>query len=150
MGRLDDIQTALKPFKKMKYIIMTILGQAESFETINRPDPTVTLFDGFFLGKYKDTNVKFSYNLDSSLQFMLFKFKIYIFHILETSRFIFLHNFQLKGTSQIKMVSSERSDRDLSQGGHQSVKIKFQKQYIFSRRHKKVKIQETMHIEENL
>ena len=36
---------------------MTILGLAESFKTMNRPDPipfpTVTLFDGLFLGNYK-------------------------------------------------------------------------------------------------
>ena len=31
---------------------MTILGLAESFKTMNRPGPTVTLFDGFFLEKY--------------------------------------------------------------------------------------------------
>jgi len=40
MGRLDDIQTALKPLenlKKFKYIFMTILGLAESFKTMNRP-----------------------------------------------------------------------------------------------------------------
>ena len=36
MGRLDDIQAALKPLKKskkLKYIFMTILGLAESFKT---------------------------------------------------------------------------------------------------------------------
>ena len=37
---------------------MTIFGPAESFKTINQPDPTlpdltVTLFDSLFLGKYK-------------------------------------------------------------------------------------------------
>ena len=37
---------------------MTILGPAESFKTMNRPDLsqsdlTVTLFDGLFYGKYK-------------------------------------------------------------------------------------------------
>ena len=51
MGRLDDIQAALKPLKKskkLKYIFMTILGQAESFKTMNRPSPTVKLFDGLF------------------------------------------------------------------------------------------------------
>ena len=37
----------------MKYIFMTILGLAESFKTMNRPDPTVTLFDALFLGEYK-------------------------------------------------------------------------------------------------
>ena len=32
---------------------MTILGLAESFKTMNRPDLSVTLFDGLFLEKYK-------------------------------------------------------------------------------------------------
>ena len=37
---------------------MNILGLAELFKTMNRPDPaqpnpTVTLFDGLFLGKFK-------------------------------------------------------------------------------------------------
>jgi len=32
---------------------MTILGLAESFKTVNQPDPNVTLFDGLFLRKYK-------------------------------------------------------------------------------------------------
>jgi len=41
---LDDIQTALKLLK----LFMTILGVAESFKTMNRPDPTVTLFDSLF------------------------------------------------------------------------------------------------------
>ena len=39
MGRLDDIQTALKPLKKsekMKNIFMTFLGRAETFKTMNR------------------------------------------------------------------------------------------------------------------
>ena len=40
MGRLNDIQTALKP-----YICMNILGSAELFKTVHRPDPTETLFD---------------------------------------------------------------------------------------------------------
>ena len=42
MGHLDDIQTALKPLKKRKrlnYIFMTILGLAQYFKTMNRPDP---------------------------------------------------------------------------------------------------------------
>ena len=47
MGYLVDTQTALE--KK----IMTILGLGESFKTVNQPDPTVTLYDGLFLGKYK-------------------------------------------------------------------------------------------------
>ena len=32
---------------------MTILGLAESFKTMNRPDPIITLFDDLYLGKYK-------------------------------------------------------------------------------------------------
>ena len=43
MGRLNDIQTALKPLKtgkKFKYIFMIILGLAESFVMMNRPDRT--------------------------------------------------------------------------------------------------------------
>ena len=32
---------------------MTILRLAESFKMMNQHDPTVTLFDGLFLGKYK-------------------------------------------------------------------------------------------------
>ena len=56
MSRLDDIQTVLKPLqisKKLKCIFMIILGLTESFTMMNRPNPTVTLFDGLFLGKYK-------------------------------------------------------------------------------------------------
>ena len=36
----------------MNYIIITILGLAESFKAINWPGPTVTFFDGTILGKY--------------------------------------------------------------------------------------------------
>ena len=32
---------------------MTILGSAESFKMMNRPDPTETLFDGMLLRKYE-------------------------------------------------------------------------------------------------
>ena len=32
---------------------MTIFGPAESIRMMNWPDPTVTLFDGLFLRKYK-------------------------------------------------------------------------------------------------
>ena len=39
--------------ENIKYIFMTILGQTESFKTMNRPGPTVMLFDGLFLRKYK-------------------------------------------------------------------------------------------------
>ena len=61
---------------------MTILGQlAESFKTVNRPDPTVTFFDGglFFSKSIKDRDLKFQHNLHSSLQFILIKLGIDIF-----------------------------------------------------------------------
>ena len=35
--------------KKLKYIFMSISGLAESFKTMSRPDPSVTLFDDLFL-----------------------------------------------------------------------------------------------------
>ena len=41
MGRLEDIQAALKPLKKKKkieYFFMIILGLDESFKTMIRPD----------------------------------------------------------------------------------------------------------------
>ena len=38
VGRLDDIQTALKSFKKLKENLMIILELDESFRTVNRPD----------------------------------------------------------------------------------------------------------------
>ena len=34
-------------------VFMTILGLTESFKTMNRPDPTATLFDSLFLEKYR-------------------------------------------------------------------------------------------------
>ena len=39
--------------KKLKYIFWTIFGLAESFKTMNRLGPTVTLFDVLFIRKYK-------------------------------------------------------------------------------------------------
>ena len=56
MGRLDNIQIALKPIKKSEKIethFMSILGLYESIETMNQPDPTLKLFTSLFLGKYK-------------------------------------------------------------------------------------------------
>ena len=39
---------------------MNILGLAESFETMKRPGPTVTLFDSLYLGKYNRYGRKIS------------------------------------------------------------------------------------------
>ena len=42
MGRLDAIQTALKPLKKSEKNVNTfldILGLTELFKTMNQPDP---------------------------------------------------------------------------------------------------------------
>ena len=60
---LNSSENIKKNGKKLKSIFMIILELAESFETMNRPDqarpnttrpdPTVTLLDGLFLGKYK-------------------------------------------------------------------------------------------------
>ena len=54
----NSSKTFKKTRKKLKYIFMTILGLAESFKKMNwpistRPGPHVTVFAGFFLGKYK-------------------------------------------------------------------------------------------------
>ena len=44
MGRLDEIQTTLKPFEKIgenrNTIIMIILELAEAFKTMIQPDPS--------------------------------------------------------------------------------------------------------------
>ena len=40
---------------KLKYIFMTILKLAESLKTMNRPNPTVTIFHGLFIGNIKET-----------------------------------------------------------------------------------------------
>ena len=61
---------------------MTILGLAESFKTMNRPDR-----NGLFLGRYKDRDMKFGHNLHSSLQFVLTKFRINIFNSWITALF---------------------------------------------------------------
>ena len=65
---------------------MTILRLAESFKTMNRPDPTVTLFDRDVLWQVfdgtesvKDRHVNFQHNLYLSLQFVLLTFGIDIF-----------------------------------------------------------------------
>ena len=61
MGHLDDIQTALKPlikWKKLKNICVTILELSESFKTMNRPGPNLTLFDSLFIGKCKRYELK--------------------------------------------------------------------------------------------
>ena len=49
---------------------MTILELAESFKTINWPDPTMTLFDGLGLGQYLKYET-FRHNLGSSLEIVL-------------------------------------------------------------------------------
>ena len=56
MGHLDDIQSALKPLKKLEKIeihFMIILGLAELLKTMNQPGPAVTFFDGLFFRNYK-------------------------------------------------------------------------------------------------
>ena len=61
MGRLDDIQTALKPLKKIEKIekkFMTILGLAESFKK-NEPARQYRSLTAHFSKFIKDWDVKF-------------------------------------------------------------------------------------------
>ena len=51
------------------------------------PEPTVALFDGLFLGKYKDKDRKFWHDFHSIPQFELLKIGIDIFGSLETMCF---------------------------------------------------------------
>ena len=46
---------------------MTILEQAKSFKPMDRPDLTVTLFDGIILGNYK-SNYQMTNNIQSSIE----------------------------------------------------------------------------------
>ena len=89
MGHLDDIQTALKPVKKLKLIFMTILGLG--YRWINdepaRPDPTVTHLMAHVSESIKDREVKFWHNLHSGLRFVPLRFEIDIFDSLDTMRF---------------------------------------------------------------
>ena len=67
---------------------MTILGLAESFKTMNQPDPTrlgqtATLFDGLSQEHYK--RLTHSSFMSS---FCVIKFRINIFDRLETMRFL--------------------------------------------------------------
>ena len=55
MGRLVDIQAALEIFKKIRKIEIKFYDhfRAESFKTMNLSDPSLMLFNGLFLRKYK-------------------------------------------------------------------------------------------------
>ena len=46
MGRLDDIQIALKPFKKSEPL------KKPTQPDLARPDPTVMQFDNLLIGEY--------------------------------------------------------------------------------------------------
>ena len=61
---------------------MTILGLVKSFKTMNQDGPTVTLFDGLFLGKYIRQGIEIltQFSLKSSISL-----KIWV--ILEIMRF---------------------------------------------------------------
>ena len=73
---------------------MTILELAESLKTMNRPDTTVTLFDGLFIGKYKrwGREILTQLNFDS-LQFVLPKYGIDIFDVWKLCAFMQRSNF---------------------------------------------------------
>ena len=70
---------------------MIILRLPELFKTLNRPGltrriPTVTLFDGLFLGKYKRRRILTQSSMKSLIRAI--KFGIDIFDSLETMRFL--------------------------------------------------------------
>ena len=74
---------------------MTILGLAESFNTMKRPDssrpdsaqPDRIVPTAYFMEIIKVRYVKFCHNLHPCFQFVLLKFGFDIFHIFETMGF---------------------------------------------------------------
>ena len=87
MDRFVDIQTALRPFrkigKKLKLIFMTIIGLAESFKTMNWISPARRIpaqpwrsLTAHLSESIKDKDENFFHNLHTSLQFMLLKFSM--------------------------------------------------------------------------
>ena len=133
----NSCKTFEKNRKKLKYIFMTILGLAESFKMMNRPGPTVTLFDGLFIGKYKKIEMwnfdtifiwvfnLYYYNLES---IPLIVWKLCVFrkrsHFGNFQQFFHL-NFRLKWKFWILMDSLESSNLDLSEYTIFDVKIIF-------------------------
>ena len=114
MGRLEEIQTVLKPLKS---IIKTKLNFHNQFRTGRiiqnneparpdqaRPDPTVTLFDGLFLRQYRRQGCEI---LIKSL-FMLSQFGINIPDSLETMRFLTTQKFQEFSAFILFLLLTER------------------------------------------
>ena len=68
---------------------MTILGLAESFKTLNRPDPARPwrFLTAYFSESIKDMDVKFWHNLHSSLKFVISKFEVDIFDITDIKKY---------------------------------------------------------------
>ena len=66
---------------------MTILGLAESFKTMNPPEPTVTPLTTYFSESKKYRDEKFCHKLHSNLQFVLMNFGIDILASLQTVHF---------------------------------------------------------------
>ena len=83
IGRLNDIQTALKPLKISEKIEINFHCHFRLNHLKQWTGPTMTLFDGLFLRNYQRyTDVKFWYNHNSSLQFVLsqiFVFNLWLF-----------------------------------------------------------------------
>ena len=70
---LNSSKTFKKNRKKLKHIFLTMLGLAESFIAMNRPEPTVTVLTASFSEDIRDRDVKFWHNIHSSLQFKIEK-----------------------------------------------------------------------------
>ena len=68
---------------------MIILGLAESFKKMSRPDPNQPWrsLKTFFSEIIKDMDAKFGVNLNSSLQFELLQLKVNIYNRFETTPF---------------------------------------------------------------
>ena len=66
---------------------MMDLELADSYKTMNRPDPTVTIFDGLFLGMYCSQERDILPAIQILIQVVLFKFGIDVYYSLETELF---------------------------------------------------------------
>jgi len=68
---------------------MVISELAESFKIMNQPDPPRPwrYLTTYFLENIEERSETFQHNIDSSVQFVLYKFRIDIFDSLETLLF---------------------------------------------------------------
>ena len=82
-----SLKMIVETSNKNQFSFIDVLTESISKFNLARSGSTMTLFDGKYLRQYFNTDVKFWYNLDSSLKIVQLKFEIDIFHNLETKRF---------------------------------------------------------------